>query len=410
MGRVARFGALAAVIAALLLAIATTPARADGDPASDVLIAGRVFVGFGSPTSTPEVRELLELTAEARRKGLPIRVAVIREITDLGAVPTLFGLAQRYATFLRQELRFVCLRNTRRRDGRDAGRCRCLRARRHTSRELGTKGIAVPVAGDAGAVAVIASTAIRRVAAANGHTLTAPHVTAAHAPSHVLAIAIAGVLAGIAVALTAGLLNASASPLEKSGEARCEAVAPVRQLRCVGALAAEDGVRGSWRRPAELGRRDPPNATLDPGRFEDRLGELGPCAVALCCEMPDAWRAIRRSTSSRVARREMPDVGRRASAGRRRPQSSRRSAPSRHGSDKLWPVSANSHELRTIHASAPTTASEPSLERPYADSGFGASDSTYGRLLSVRRRSHRSETKRNAREQPARRHPPSHPR
>ena len=35
--------------------------RADGGPASDVLIADRVFVGFGSPTSTPEVRELLEL-------------------------------------------------------------------------------------------------------------------------------------------------------------------------------------------------------------------------------------------------------------------------------------------------------------------------------------------------------------
>ena len=66
-----------------------------------------MLAGFGSPTSTPEVRELLELTAESRRKGLPIRVAVIREVTDLGAVPTLFGHAQRYATFLGQELRFV---------------------------------------------------------------------------------------------------------------------------------------------------------------------------------------------------------------------------------------------------------------------------------------------------------------
>ena len=98
-------GALAAAAAAVLRAIAPTPALADGDPASDVLIAGRVFVGFGSATSTPEVRELLELTAEARRKALPIRVAVIREVPGLGAVPTLFGHAQRYATFLGQELR-----------------------------------------------------------------------------------------------------------------------------------------------------------------------------------------------------------------------------------------------------------------------------------------------------------------
>src|SRR5258708_15215737 len=94
-------------VAALLLGLTTTPARGDGDPASDVLIADRVFVGFDDSMTTPAVRELLQLTAEARRKGLPIRVAVIREVTDLGAVPSLFGHAQRYATFLGQELRFA---------------------------------------------------------------------------------------------------------------------------------------------------------------------------------------------------------------------------------------------------------------------------------------------------------------
>lgn len=101
-----RCAAVLAVVSALLFGLAA-PARADGDPASDVLIAGRVFVGFGSSESTPQVRKLLELTAKSQRKGLPIRVAVIREVTDLGAVPSLFGQGQRYATFLGQELRFV---------------------------------------------------------------------------------------------------------------------------------------------------------------------------------------------------------------------------------------------------------------------------------------------------------------
>ena len=48
---------------------------------------------------------------------------------------------------------------------------------------------------------------------------------------------------------------------------------------------------------------------------------------------------------------------------------------------KLWPVGAKSHELRTIHARSPAAASPCSFVRPYAPSGFGASDSTYGAAL-----------------------------
>jgi hypothetical protein len=202
----ARLSALAAVIAAVLLAVATTSARADGDPASDVLIAGRVFVGFGSPTSTPEVRELLELTAEARRKGLPIRVAVIREITDLGAVPTLFGHAQRYATFLGQELRFVYHGTLIVVMGGTPGGVGVFGPGATPAAKAAVQGVAVPVAGDASELAAIASTAIRRVAAANDHVLTTPRVTLAHTRSHVLVVAIAGALAGIAVALASGFV------------------------------------------------------------------------------------------------------------------------------------------------------------------------------------------------------------
>ena len=159
MGRVARFGVLAAALAALFLAVATTPAQADGDPASDVLIAGRVFVGFGSPTSTPEVRELLELTAESRRKGLPIRVAVIREVTDLGAVPTLFGHAQRYATFLGRELRFVYHGTLVVVMGGTPGGVGVFGPGATPEAKTAVRRIAVPAAGDAREVAAIGSDA-----------------------------------------------------------------------------------------------------------------------------------------------------------------------------------------------------------------------------------------------------------
>src|SRR5579884_2168462 len=55
--------------------------------------------------------------------------------------------------------------------------------------------------------------------------------------------------------------------------------APVRQLGCA-AFAAEDRVRGTRRLRAELGGRDPSHARRQRRLLEDRLGELGPRAVA----------------------------------------------------------------------------------------------------------------------------------
>src|SRR6266536_5655288 len=59
------------------------------------------------------------------------------------------------------------------------------------------------------------------------------------------------------------------------------------QPRCLGPLASEDGVGGPRRGPTELGRRDPTHTTFDARLLEDRLGELGPRAVALRGHMPD---------------------------------------------------------------------------------------------------------------------------
>jgi hypothetical protein len=79
-------------------------ALADGDPASDVLASQAVYVpGDGGFRATQTAR-LTGLLAEARRAGVPIRVALIATPADLGSVGELWRQPQNYARFLGQEL------------------------------------------------------------------------------------------------------------------------------------------------------------------------------------------------------------------------------------------------------------------------------------------------------------------
>jgi hypothetical protein len=79
------------------------PARADGDPASDVLLYQGAFFPYSSPSTAAKVR-LLGAAAAARKAGYPIRVAVVQARQDLGADPELYGTPQVYARFLDAEL------------------------------------------------------------------------------------------------------------------------------------------------------------------------------------------------------------------------------------------------------------------------------------------------------------------
>jgi len=100
---------LVAVIAALAAASALAvppPARADGDPASDVLVTQNVYYPVTPPTSPALARVLDRLTAEAKRTGYAIKVALIASPDDLGAVPQLFAQPERYARFLGGEITF----------------------------------------------------------------------------------------------------------------------------------------------------------------------------------------------------------------------------------------------------------------------------------------------------------------
>jgi hypothetical protein len=90
---------------AVVLAGAAAPvAAANGDPASDRLPFVNVFFSDQSPTSSAAGRALLDVTAQAKKKNFPIRVAVIYQQSDLGLIQSLWRQPQTYATFLGREL------------------------------------------------------------------------------------------------------------------------------------------------------------------------------------------------------------------------------------------------------------------------------------------------------------------
>jgi hypothetical protein len=93
----------------LLLALCFAPAAlADGDPASDVLQPPNVRVYMTNGARDANLEKGLQSTAQQiSDAGLPIKVAVIGNKTDLGAVPQLWAKPQTYAKFLGAELRFV---------------------------------------------------------------------------------------------------------------------------------------------------------------------------------------------------------------------------------------------------------------------------------------------------------------
>ena len=94
---------LAPVACALVLCPAG--ARADGDPASDVLVTAPPL--FLSATSGATYAQQATIAAQLRRAGRAghrLRVAVISHRADLGSVTLLWRRPQRYADFLSTEL------------------------------------------------------------------------------------------------------------------------------------------------------------------------------------------------------------------------------------------------------------------------------------------------------------------
>jgi len=100
---VARVAALMLLVAIVGVGLAPVPARADGDPASDVLLGQDVFLPY-SAISPSARRRLYAVTSAARHAGYPVKIALIGASTDLGVVPSLFGKPGTYARFLSTEV------------------------------------------------------------------------------------------------------------------------------------------------------------------------------------------------------------------------------------------------------------------------------------------------------------------
>jgi hypothetical protein len=84
--------------------LSAPPALADGDPASDVLLAQNVFYPY-NPAVTPALQKSLNhVTAAAAKAHFHLKVALIDSQFDLGVVPEMFRHPQTYAKFLDQEL------------------------------------------------------------------------------------------------------------------------------------------------------------------------------------------------------------------------------------------------------------------------------------------------------------------
>ncbi len=106
LGGLGGLAGLAVTLALGLAAFATAGAelaRADGDPASDVLLSQDVFLPYGGISATLQ-RRLFALCASAQQAGYPVKIALIASRSDLGVVPALFNRPQAYARFLSAEL------------------------------------------------------------------------------------------------------------------------------------------------------------------------------------------------------------------------------------------------------------------------------------------------------------------
>lgn len=101
-----RDGVRRALVLAVAVVVTTLPApasRADGDPASDTLLEQSVYFPYTAPSQSAQLA-LQQVVDDVYGHGNRIKVAVIYDQTDLGAIPSLFGHPTDYARFLGIEL------------------------------------------------------------------------------------------------------------------------------------------------------------------------------------------------------------------------------------------------------------------------------------------------------------------
>jgi hypothetical protein len=185
--------------------IPASPALADADPASDVLIGQNVFYPY-SPAPSSALQSTLNAQATAaRRAHLPIKVALIASPMDLGAIPNFFGKPEQYARFLDQEIAF----------GQANPPLLVVMANGYGIRGLPSAALALaaslpkPASPHSDDLARAAIAALPKLAAAAGHPIPANGApgTASHTGGHVSTALTVVIFALIAVAIAVAVIR-----------------------------------------------------------------------------------------------------------------------------------------------------------------------------------------------------------
>jgi hypothetical protein len=92
-----------ALLATAACVVAIPAAHADGDPASDTLLESNVFLPY-RPASAGASTALKQQVATVYAAGNRVKVAVVADKEDLGAIPGLFDKPADYVRFLGQEI------------------------------------------------------------------------------------------------------------------------------------------------------------------------------------------------------------------------------------------------------------------------------------------------------------------
>jgi len=183
-------------------------ARANGDPASDVLPFSTVYFSIKDPKTSASGRDLLKVTHAAAKDKRPIRVALISQPSDLGLIQSLWQKPQPYAEFLGKELfqfahytgtTLIAMPNGYGIYGPQAAKAKPALAK-----------LPKPGTSDLEQLGKDAAKATTRVAAANGYPLPAPSSGSGTSASVIIAAALGGaaLIAGaVFVALRRWLLR-----------------------------------------------------------------------------------------------------------------------------------------------------------------------------------------------------------
>jgi hypothetical protein len=186
--------ALALLLALGALVLLPAAVRADGDPASDILYNGKIFLPFETKISAQKQQDLQQVVAAAWKADFPIKVAVISSPYELGSVGALWQKPQLYAKFLGSELAFlykgrllIVMPNGFGLNHGTAAEQKLLKQ--------------VPIGQGADGLTASAADAVRDLAAASGHQLPKPAHKKSNAGRDRIVIAVAVVLIALLILL-----------------------------------------------------------------------------------------------------------------------------------------------------------------------------------------------------------------